>query len=205
MASTSASSSGSAGTCSKEVVAVKRLAVLLAALSLSALPLAAQTQQVTKVGIIDFQKVLLTAYKDTKAYRDYDAAQSDYAKEIAARTKEITDLQSQKLDADKANNTTLSLTLEKSIGDKQKDLTTFRTIKGSILQQQYSTLQTGPVLAEILDVVQFISEQDGFALVMRSDADAMKGVILFKIPEIDITDDVIAEIQSRQGKGSSGN
>ncbi len=184
---------------------MKRLAVLLSALCLSALPLAAQTQQVTKVGIIDFQKVLLTAYKDTKAYRDYDTSQSDYTKEIAARTKEINDLQSQKLDADKANNKTLSLTLEKTIGDKQKDLASFRAIKGSILQQQYSTLQTGPVLAEILDVVRFISETGGFALVMRSDADAMKGVILFKIPEIDITDDVIAEIQSRQAKAAAGN
>jgi Skp family chaperone for outer membrane proteins len=187
------------------VAAVKKLAALLAVLCLSALPLAAQTQTVTKIGIINFTRVLLTAYKDTKAYRDFDQAQGDYAKEIANRTKEITDLQSQKLDADKAKNTNLSLSLEKSIADKQKDLASFRQIKGQILQQQLASLQSGPALAEILDVVRFISEQGGFALVLRSDTDAMKSAILFFIPEIDITDEVIAEIQSRQAKATAGN
>ena len=182
---------------------MKKLTVLLAALCMSALPLAAQTQQVTKIGIINFQKVLLTAFKDTMAYRDYDQAQSDYNREVAARTKEINDLQSQKLDADKAKNNTLSLSLEKSIGDKQKDLGSFKTIKGAILQQQFNSLQSGPALTEIFGVTRFIAEQEGFALVLRSDTDAMRQVILFSIAEIDITDDVIAEIQNRQAKAGN--
>ncbi len=68
-----------------------------------------------------------------------------------------------------------------------------------------STLLTGPVLLEIYGVVQFIAEQGGYSLVLRSDVDALKGAILYSIPEIDITDDVIAEIQNRQAKDSSGN
>jgi outer membrane protein len=181
---------------------VKKPLLLCAALCLSVMPLIAQTQSVTKIGIINFKKVLLTAYKDTKAYRDYDQAQSDYNKEIAARTKDITDLQSQKLDADKAKNTTLSLSLEKTIGDKQKDLTSFRQIKGQILQQQLASLQTGPVLAEILDVERFVAETGGYSLILRTDTDSMNGVILYYLPEIDITDDVINEIQSRQAKAT---
>jgi Skp family chaperone for outer membrane proteins len=180
-------------------VAVKRILPALAACLALAAPLAAQTQQVTKVGIIDFTKVLLTAYKDTKGYRDYDQARGDYNREISSRMKDITDLQSQKLDADKAGNKSLSLTLEKTISDRQRDLDTYKRVKGSILSQQLGGLMTGPVLKEIYDVVKYISETGGYALVLRIDTDA-KDLFLYRIPEIDITDDVVQEIMKRQGK-----
>jgi Skp family chaperone for outer membrane proteins len=182
---------------------MKRIVPALAVCIALASPLAAQTQQVTKVGIIDFTKVLLTAYKDTKGYRDYDQARSDYNKEVSARSKDITDLQSQKLDADKAGNKTLSLTLEKTISDRQKDLDTYKRVKGSILSQQLGGLMTGPVLQEIYNVVKYISETGGYALVLRIDTDS-KDLFLSRIPEIDITDDVVQEIMKRQGKTSGG-
>jgi Skp family chaperone for outer membrane proteins len=182
---------------------VKNIILALAACVALAAPAAAQTQQVTKVGIIDFTKVLLTAYKDTKGYRDYDQARGDYNKEISARTKDITDLQSQKLDADKAGNKTLSLTLEKTISDRQKDLDTYKRVKGSILSQQLSGLMTGPVLQEIYDVVKYVAEAGGYALILRMDTDA-RDLFLYRIPEIDITDDVVQEILKRQGKTAGG-
>jgi Skp family chaperone for outer membrane proteins len=163
----------------------------------------AQTQQVTKVGIIDFTKVLLTAYKDTKGYRDYDQARGDYNKEISSRSKDINDLQSQKLDADKAGNKTLSLSLEKTISDRQKDLDTYKRVKGAILTQQLGGLMTGPALQEIYDVVKYVAETGGYALILRIDTDS-RDLFLYRIPEIDITDDVVQEILKRQGKTTGG-
>ena len=163
------------------------------------LPLAAQTQQVTKVGICDFTKVLSTAYKDTKALRDFDQAKSDIYKEIAARSKEIADFQNQKLDADKANNKTQSLALEKAISDKQNDLDSYRRVKNGWLTQQSNALLTGPVLKEIYDQMTLIAESGGYALVLRSDG-PYRDIILYRIQEIDITDDVIAAIFAKQGK-----
>jgi Skp family chaperone for outer membrane proteins len=179
--------------------------ILLAVAACIALSAAveAQTQQVTKVGIIDFTKVLLTAYKDTKGYRDYDLARGDYNKEISTRTKDITDLQSQKLDSDKAGNKALSLSLEKTISDRQKDLDTYKRVKGAILMQQLSGLMTGPVLQEIYDVVKYVAETGGYALILRIDTDS-RDLFLYRIPEIDITDDVVQEIMKRQGKTSGG-
>jgi Skp family chaperone for outer membrane proteins len=182
---------------------VKGILLTLAACIALASPLAAQTQQVTKVGIIDFTKVLLTAYKDTKGYRDYDQARGDYNKEISSRTKDITDLQSQKLDADKAGNKSLSLSLEKTISDRQKDLDTYKRVKGAILMQQLGGLMTGQVLQEIYSVVKYVAETGGYALILRIDTDA-RDLFLYRIPEIDITDDVVQEIMKRQGKSSGG-
>jgi Skp family chaperone for outer membrane proteins len=169
-----------------------------AALALAA-PLMAQTQQVTKVGICDFTKVLTTAYKDTKGYRDFDQARGDFLKEVNARSKEILDLQNQKIDADKAGNKTTSLALEKSISDKQRDLDTYRKVKGAILQQQQDALLGGTVLKEIYDTLKLVAEKGGYSLVLRSDG-AYRDAIIYRIPEVDITDDVITALFAKQGK-----
>jgi Skp family chaperone for outer membrane proteins len=76
-------------------------------------------------------------------------------------------------------------------------------VKGSILSQQLGGLMTGPVLQEIYNVVKYISETGGYALVLRIDTDS-KDLFLYRIPEIDITDDVVQEIMKRQGKTSGG-
>jgi Skp family chaperone for outer membrane proteins len=55
-------------------------------------------------------------------------------------------------------------------------------------------------MAEILDVVRSVAETKGYALILRSDTDAMKGMMLYSTSDIDVTNDVIAEIQKRQGK-----
>ena len=178
---------------------MNRLILVLVVCVSAALPLAAQTQQVTKVGICDFTKVLSTAYKDTKAFRDFDQAKSDVYKEITARSKEISDLQNQKIDADKANNKTQSANLEKTIADKQNDLDSYRRVKNTWLAQQSNALLTGPVLKEIYDQMTLVAESGGYALVLRSDG-AYRDIILYRIQEIDITDDVIAAIFAKQGK-----
>jgi Skp family chaperone for outer membrane proteins len=178
---------------------MKRILLALLGCFALAFPLAAQTQQVTKVGICDFTKVLTTAYKDTKGYRDYDQAKSEYNKEVTGRGREILDLQNQKLDADKAGNKPLSLSLEKTVSDKQRDLDTYRRVKGTILQQQQDTLLGGPVLKEIYDTLKLVAEKGGFALVLRSDG-VYRDTILYRIPEVDITDDVITALFAKQGK-----
>ncbi len=177
---------------------MKRLSLTLVALVSFCLPALAQTQEVTKIGLCDFTKVLLTAYKDTKAYRDYDSARTDIQKEIARLTNELNDLQNQKLDADKAGNSTKSLSLQKTISDKTEYLNTYRTVKTAWLAQQSSNLLTDAVLKEILQAVNQVAEQGGYALIIRSDTDAAKQLILYKIPDIDITDDVVNLLLNQQ-------
>ncbi len=69
--------------------------------------------------------------------------------------------------------------------------------------QQLSVLMTGPVLQEIYDVVKYVAEAGGYALILRVDTDA-RDLFLYRIPEIDITDDVVQEILKRQGKTTEG-
>jgi Skp family chaperone for outer membrane proteins len=170
---------------------------------LSALPLVAQSQQVTRVGVINFRKVLDSIYQDTKAYRDYEKANSDYSKELATRNKTILDLQAQRADADKSSNKTLSASLDKQISDQLKDLDAFKKVKGAQLAQMKDAASTTQAILQIMDVVSFISESEGYSLVLRSDGDAGTAVVLYRIPEIDITDDVITELQKRNAPAST--
>jgi outer membrane protein len=180
---------------------MSRTTLAIAVLVALAFPLCAQ--QVTKVGICDFTKVLSTVYRESKAYRDWDAARSDFNREVSATAKDISDLENQKLETDKTGNRDLSLSLEKKIADRKAYLDSYRRVKGAILQQQADKLQSGPVLKEILEVINFIAEGDGYSLVFRSDSDYGAG-ILYRIIEIDITDKVIKELFSRAGKKYSG-
>ena len=182
---------------------MKRFVLALAAGVLLAFPLAAQTQQVTKVGICNFTSVLNSVYKDTKTVRDYNQAVNDYNKEVTARRSEITDLQNQKLDADKANNKTLSDKLAASIADKQLYLDTLQRTRGVALQQQGAALLTQPIVQEIYNVIQYIAETGGYSLILRTDG-AYGSAIIYNIKEIDITDDVIKELLSRQVKPTGG-
>jgi len=175
----------------------KTTTIALIALFAFGLPLCAQ--QVTKVGICDFTRVLGTAYRESKAVRDWNAANSDYNREIQSTTREITDLESQKLDAEKSGNKDSALGLEKKIADRRAYLDNYRRVKKAILQQQADKLQSGPILKEILDAINFIAEQDGYALILRSDGDN-GAAMLYRIIEVDITEKVIQELFKRAGK-----
>jgi len=179
-----------------------RLALLCTlACAVFALPLAAQ--QVTKVGICDFTRVLSTAYRESKTVRDWEAAKADYQKEVTATAREITDLENQKLDADKAGNRELSLTLEKRVADRKLYLDNYRRVRGQLLQQQAEKAMSAQVVRDILGAINLVAEQEGMSLVFRSDGTYGESII-YKVPEVDITEKVIKELFSRAGKTYTG-
>ncbi len=175
------------------------LAILFA---VAALGLGAQ--QVTKVGICDFSRVLNTSYREARTVREFLDAQATIKKEQAAIEKEIADLENQRLEADKAKNAELVLQLDKRLSDKRRYLDDYKRIKGEQMRQQQQTiLGSSEFFKEILDVVKVVAEGQGMALVIRSDA-AGAELILYNIQEIDITELVIKEIFRRAGKQYTG-
>jgi Skp family chaperone for outer membrane proteins len=94
--------------------------------------------------------------------------------------------------------------LQAQINDQSTYLDNYRKVKNAWLQQQYANLISGPVLRDILDVVHFVAEAGGYSLILRSDSDAGRQLILYNVNEVDVTDQVIAEIYKRQGQPPSG-
>jgi Skp family chaperone for outer membrane proteins len=161
-------------------------------------------QQVTKVGICDFSRVLNTSYRESKTVREFYEAQQTIKKEQATIEKEIADLENQRLEADKAANADLVLQLDRRLSEKRRYLDDYKKIKGDWVRQQAERiLGSSNFLRDILEVVKVVAEGEGMALVVRSDA-AGSELILFNIPEIDITEKVIKEIFRRAGKTYTG-
>ena len=176
--------------------------VIAVALALAALALGAQ--QVTKVGICDFTRVLNTSYRESRTVREFYEAQQAIKKEQATIEKEISDLENRRLDAEKAGNADLVLQLDKLLSDKRRYLDDYKKIKGDWVRQQAGRiLGSSNFLRDILEVVKVIAESEGMALVVRSDG-AGADLILYNIPEIDITEKVIKEIFRRAGKTWTG-
>jgi Skp family chaperone for outer membrane proteins len=176
--------------------------VIAVVLSLAALAL--EAQQVTKVGICDFSRVMNTSYREAKAVREFLEAQTAIKKEQAAIEKEIADLENQRLEADKAKNADLVLQLDKKLSDKRRYFDDYKRIKGDwVRQQQQTILGSSVFLKDILEVVKVVAESQGMALVVRSDS-AGAELILYNIQEIDITELVIKEIFRRAGKTWTG-
>jgi len=164
-----------------------------------ALPLWAQ--QVTMVAICNWTQVLTTSYKETQAVRDLADFRAAYQKDIQNLTQEISELENQKLDADKAGNADLSLRLDKQISDKKAYLDDYQRIKADAYKRQSEKVlaASSPLMKQILDAVHYVAEQDGYALVLRSDG-PYADIILDNIPEIDITTKVIKRIYELAGK-----
>ena len=180
---------------------MKRTALAIA-LALVALGLGAQ--QVTKVGICDFSRVLNTSYRESKTVREFYEAQQSIKKEQAAIEKEIADLENQRLEASRAANADLVLQLDRKLSDKRRYLDDYRKIKGDWVRQQAERiLSSSNFLRDILEVVKVVAESEGMALVVRSDG-AGADLILYNIPEIDITEKVIKEVFRRAGKSYTG-
>jgi Skp family chaperone for outer membrane proteins len=180
---------------------MKRTALAIA-LALVALGLGAQ--QVTKVGICDFSRVLNTSYRESKTVREFYEAQQTIKKEQSAVEKEIADLENQRLEATKAGNADLALQLERKLSDKRRYLDDYKKIKGDWIRQQAERiLGSSNFLRDILEVVKVVAESEGMAIVVRSDGTGAD-LILYNIPEIDITEKVIKEIFRRAGKTYTG-
>jgi outer membrane protein len=161
-------------------------------------------QSVTRVGICDWTRVLNSSFKETKAYRDYFDTRDRILKDQAAIEQGISDLENRKLEADRSGDKPLSLQLEKQIADQRSYLDDFRRIKGDQLKTQAARITSSTdFVRQMIDVVKMISEAEGLALVIKSDGPGAD-LILYNIPEIDITDKVIAEIYNRAGKTWTG-
>lgn len=157
------------------------------------------SQQVTAVAICNYTQVLTTSYKESQAVRDLETLRLSIQKELAAITQDISTLENQRVDAEKAANKDLMLQLDDQIGKKKDYYTEVQRIRTDAYNRQRDKILSTAVLKDILDAVRYVAEKDGYALVIRSDGPG-KDLILSNIPEVDITTKVIKRIYELANK-----
>ncbi len=151
------------------------------------------SQQITRVAVIDLQKVYMTYYKDSQAVRAFEEEKQRINDEIKRLGDEIKVLQARRLEIIASGDAIALKSFDENLYRKAQFLSDFVKVKQTDLDSKAAALAKGDAFVQMLyRTVQSISEAEGFSLVIssRNADDAGSSVIWFS-PMIDITDKVI--------------
>jgi len=167
------------------------LMILLFVAGLSSMLVA---EPLIKVGIIDLNRIMSTYFRDSAAMRDYNAMVATFQADITKMQSDIAALEAKKVEAAKRGEDETALSLDKQIFDKKQFLQDYYKVKKSQLDDYYRKLtESSGFLNEILSEINFISESQGYSIILKSD----DPYLVFYTKEADITDLVLQRLQKR--------
>ena len=175
--------------------------VLLLIIALLLLPaLHAFTEQITRVGIIDIEKIYSIYFRESKAVMDLQERQAALVRDLKRIDDEIADLEGRKVEADGRGDTAESLRLDQEIFRRKQYREDYRRVKAQQLRKLSEGLyQSDQFLDELSDAIQFVAESEGFSMVLNNSSQYRQS-FLYYTKEIDITEKVIQELMKRAGK-----
>jgi Skp family chaperone for outer membrane proteins len=175
----------------------KRIAI--AAAAILGLGAAAYGQQITRVAVMDFNKILASRAKDAASLKDFDLKKSLIQAEIDKRKDEILRLLGQKVEAEKSGDAKSAAQLRSEIEAKTRQLSEYATVKQGELDKEAKGLVSNDAFAQNLyKQVQAVAESEGYSLVLniRSGDSVMESVFWYS-QMIDITDKVIEALGNK--------
>ncbi len=173
----------------------KLLSALL--LLISSFNLSAE-QDIQKIGLVDSSKIISTYFQDSRAMRelkelkDTIVAFSDQIKE------EIFELQRKKVDAEKRNDRSEALHLEKLISDKEQFLKEYLQVKNKEYKRRQSLALEDSFLLEVTEAIEYIAVSEGYSIILEK----QNPLFLYYSVDIDITDKVLEYLLEKAGKPS---
>ena len=162
----------------------------MAVLSLLALaPLSAE--QITKVAVLDYSRVLSSFYSDSAEVRRIEEMKVAFAEEYRRLQEEIQELEERKMDATDRGDSRTALDLDSRIQERRSYFQEYVRVRGNQIRQAEAGLASSNALAqEILEAIQYVAETNGYSLVLkRSDPN-----LLWWNYEVDITDQVLKQL-----------
>ncbi len=172
---------------------MKRFSVLLLFFSLFIFIIPLSAEQITKVAVLDYTRILSAFYADSAEARRIDEMKTVFAQEVRRLQEEIQTLEERKLEAENRGNSRDALDIDSTIQDKKQYYQEYVRVRGNQIQQSAANLGSSNELArEILKEIQYIAESNGYSIVLkRSDPD-----LLWWSYEVDITDLVLQRLMS---------
>lgn len=170
---------------------MKKIIATLALAAAFALP--AFSQQITRVAVIDLQKVYMTYDKDSYAVRAFEAEKAKVEAEIKRLGDEIKELQKKRLELQAKGDAVALKALDETLYKKAQFLADYIKVKQAELDDKAKSLAMSDAFAQNLyRTIQSVAELDGYSLVVNSrSADSVVGSVIWFSPMIDITDKVI--------------
>jgi outer membrane protein len=176
---------------------------LLAAVLLS-LAATAFGEQITRVGVLDIEKVYSVYFRESRAVKELQDKRAEVLREIGRIDEEILALESQKLQAESDRNSDLALKLDTEIFKKKQYRDDYRRIKMDQLRKMSERISLSDAfLDELVAAIQQVAEAEGFSVILNKSGQ-FEQFFFFYTKEVDITDKVIQELVRRAGQKSPG-
>lgn len=168
----------------------KRILIFTLVLVLSAFSLSAE--QLSKIGIVNFSRIVEDYFAESSAWREIDTMREKYNEGRDEILDEINDLKMDKLQAENDNNEIKALKLDDEIYNRQEYLKEFHSVwQTRINNKIQGVYQSSTFTAEILDAITYIAESEGYSMIMRT----QDPNILWYNHEIDVTNLVLERLR----------
>lgn len=153
----------------------------------------AVSQTLTKVGIINISKIVQSYYAESRAWREIEEETKKAEEYIAEKMNQLNNLRARKLSAENTGDQSQVLRLDEEIFRLQEHIQEYRNIKYNQIKTKRDRLLQSPDFAsELQRGINYISENEGFTLIINSDSRD----ILWWSPEVDITDKVLGYLRA---------
>jgi outer membrane protein len=177
---------------------------LLAAIVFLALAATAFGEQITRVGVLDIEKVYSVYFRESRAVKELQEKKAEVLREIGRIDEEVLALESQKLQAESERNGDLALRLDTEIFKKKQYRDDYRRIKMDQLRKMSERVSLSDAfLDELVAAIQNVAEAEGFSVILNKSGQ-FEQFFFFYTKEVDITEKVIQELVRRSGQKSSG-
>lgn len=156
-------------------------------------------EQLSKIGIVNFSRIVEDYFAESSAWREIDTMREKYNEGKEQILDEINDLKMEKLEAENAGDDMKVLRIDDQIYSKQEYLKEFHSIwQNRINNKVQGVYQSSTFTAEILDAINYIAENEGYSLIMRT----QDPNILWYNHEIDVTDAVLNRLRWQAARES---
>ena len=171
----------------------KKLVVLAALAIVGACSVFAQ--QITKFAVVDTARVYQAFFRNSAPVRNYEQKREEFQAEIDKSTKEIQELNNQRLEYLANGDTSNAKKIQAQIDQKTSYLTEYTRTKNQELQTMKQELQNNDAFYKRLySIIQQTAENDGYSMVLSLQNN---NSILWYSSSVDITDDVIKALGLR--------
>jgi outer membrane protein len=171
----------------------KSLAILAALVFLGVAGGRLAAQQMTRIAVLDLQKVIASYPRDSGALKAFEQNKAQVQAEIYVQGAEINKLQAQRAALEGSGDKAGAQRLDGEISRKTEALREYVKVKKAELDEQYRKLPVADSFTQaVMKLIETIAVSNGYSIVLNlSSADSVMSGFIWYSPEINVTDEVI--------------
>jgi outer membrane protein len=145
-------------------------------------------EQITKVGVVDMNKVVNAFYKKSPEVKELMDYWTDTEAQLSKISKEIADLEALQAKAKNDKDDRAALEYEKQANEKKEYQRDFYRYRKQEYDKKFEAVsKSSAFYADILKIIEFIAVRDSYSLILKTTDPS----IMYYSKDVDITQDVI--------------